>query len=85
MGIGGLIGRRDLLEAMPPYQTGGDMIEFVYDETTTWNVLPHKFEAGTPNAAGAVGLPQRSSTSMRSEWMKCSAMSVRFSLPRSRA
>jgi len=56
MGIGGLVGRRELLEAMPPYQTGGDMIEFVYDETTTWNVLPHKLEAGTPNAAGAVGL-----------------------------
>ena len=56
MGIGGLIGRRDLLEAMPPYQMGGDMIEFVYDESTTWNALPHKFEAGTPNAADAVGL-----------------------------
>ena len=56
MGIGGLVGRRELLEAMPPYQTGGDMIEFVYDETTSWNVLPHKLEAGTPNAAGAVGL-----------------------------
>lgn len=56
MGIGGLIGRRDLLEQMPPYQTGGDMIEFVYDDRTTWNVLPHKFEAGTPNAANAVGL-----------------------------
>ena len=56
MGIGGLIGRRDLLEAMPPYQTGGDMIEFVNDADTTWNVLPHKFEAGTPNAANAVGL-----------------------------
>ena len=56
MGCGGLIGKRALLEAMPPYQTGGDMIEFVYDETTTWNVLPHKFEAGTPNAADAVGL-----------------------------
>ncbi|MEA2762726.1 MAG: cysteine desulfurase / selenocysteine lyase [Gemmatimonadaceae bacterium] len=56
MGIGGLIGKRDLLEAMPPYQTGGDMIEFVYDDRTTWNVLPHKFEAGTPNAADAVGL-----------------------------
>jgi cysteine desulfurase/selenocysteine lyase len=56
MGIGGLIGRRDILEAMPPYQTGGDMIEFVYDDRTTWNVLPHKFEAGTPNAANAVGL-----------------------------
>ena len=56
MAIGGLISRRDLLEEMPPYQTGGDMIEFVYDQSTTWNVLPHKFEAGTPNAAGAVGL-----------------------------
>ena len=56
MGIGGLVGKRKILESMPPYQTGGDMIEFVYDETTTWNVLPHKLEAGTPNAAGAVGL-----------------------------
>jgi cysteine desulfurase/selenocysteine lyase len=56
MGIGGLIGKRDLLEKMPPYQTGGDMIEFVHDDRSTWNVLPHKFEAGTPNAANAVGL-----------------------------
>jgi cysteine desulfurase/selenocysteine lyase len=56
MGIGGLIGRRELLESMPPYQMGGDMIEFVYDESTTWNIVPHKFEAGTPNAADAVGL-----------------------------
>jgi cysteine desulfurase / selenocysteine lyase len=56
MGLGGLAGRREILEEMPPYQTGGDMIEFVGDERTTWNVLPHKFEAGTPNAAGAVGL-----------------------------
>jgi cysteine desulfurase/selenocysteine lyase len=56
MGIGGLIGTRGILEQMPPYQTGGDMIEFVYDDRTTWNVLPHKFEAGTPNAANAVGL-----------------------------
>jgi cysteine desulfurase/selenocysteine lyase len=56
MGIGGLIGRRAMLEKMPPYQTGGDMIEFVHDDRTTWNVLPHKFEAGTPNAANAVGL-----------------------------
>jgi cysteine desulfurase/selenocysteine lyase len=56
MGIGGLISTRELLEAMPPYQTGGDMIEFVHDDRTTWNVLPHKFEAGTPNAANAVGL-----------------------------
>ncbi len=56
MGIGGLIGRRALLEEMPPYQTGGDMIEVVGDDRTSWNVLPHKLEAGTPNVAGAVGL-----------------------------
>lgn len=56
MGIGVLVGRRSILESMPPYQMGGDMIEFVYDDRTTWNVLPHKFEAGTPNVAGAVGL-----------------------------
>ena len=56
MGLGGLIGKRETLEKMPPYQTGGDMIEFVHDDRTTWNVLPHKFEAGTPNAADAVGL-----------------------------
>jgi cysteine desulfurase/selenocysteine lyase len=56
MGIGGLIGRREILEHMPPYQFGGDMIEFVHDDRCTWNVLPHKFEAGTPNVAGAVGL-----------------------------
>ena len=56
MGIGGLIGRRALLEAMPPYQFGGDMIEFVHDERSTWNALPHKFEAGTPNAAAAHAL-----------------------------
>ena len=56
MGIGALLGRRELLERMPPYQMGGDMIEVVGDESTTWNVLPHKFEAGTPNVADAVGL-----------------------------
>nr|MBA3890407.1 cysteine desulfurase [Gemmatimonadaceae bacterium] len=56
MGIGGLLGRRSVLEAMSPYQTGGDMIDFVGDIETTWNVLPHKFEAGTPNVADAVGL-----------------------------
>jgi cysteine desulfurase/selenocysteine lyase len=56
MGIGGLLGRRAILEAMPPYQFGGDMIEWVSDDDSTWNVLPHKFEAGTPNAADAVGL-----------------------------
>jgi cysteine desulfurase/selenocysteine lyase len=56
MGIGGVIARRDLLESMPPYQMGGDMIALVGDAATTWNVLPHKFEAGTPNVEGAVGL-----------------------------
>jgi cysteine desulfurase/selenocysteine lyase len=56
MGIGALIGRRALLEKMPPYQYGGDMIEWVRDTDCTWNVIPHKFEAGTPNAADAVGL-----------------------------
>jgi cysteine desulfurase/selenocysteine lyase len=56
MGIGGLVGRRSILEAMPPYQFGGDMIEFVRDEESTWAALPHKFEAGTPNVGDAVGL-----------------------------
>ncbi|MFN8718762.1 MAG: aminotransferase class V-fold PLP-dependent enzyme [Gemmatimonadaceae bacterium] len=56
MGIGCLIGNRAVLESMPPYQFGGDMIEWVRDTDSTWNVLPHKFEAGTPNAADAVGL-----------------------------
>ena len=56
MGTGGVVMPRAILEAMPPYQFGGDMIEWVNDQSTTWNVLPHKFEAGTPNVEGAVGL-----------------------------
>jgi cysteine desulfurase/selenocysteine lyase len=56
MGCGVLVGRREILELMPPYQTGGDMIEIVSDERSTWNVLPHKFEAGTPNVGDAIGL-----------------------------
>ena len=55
-GIGVLYGRRDLLEEMDPYQSGGDMIKDVSFERTIYNDLPHKFEAGTPNMAGAVGL-----------------------------
>ncbi len=55
-GIGVLYGKEDLLEAMPPWQGGGDMILEVRFEGTTWNELPYKFEAGTPNIAGAVGL-----------------------------
>lgn len=56
MGIGVLYGKRDLLEAMPPYQGGGDMISSVTFEKTTYNRLPFKFEAGTPDVAGAIGL-----------------------------
>ncbi len=55
-GIGALYGKVNLLEAMPPYQGGGDMISKVTFEKTTYNELPHKFEAGTPNIAGAIGL-----------------------------
>lgn len=53
-GIGILWGRRKLLEAMPPYQFGGDMILQVSDEVTTWNELPWKFEAGTPNYGDSI-------------------------------
>src|SRR5207344_2716125 len=55
-GIGVLVGREALLEAMPPWQGGGDMILTVSFEKTTFNALPFKFEAGTPNISGAVGL-----------------------------
>lgn len=55
-GIGVLYGKRKLLEAMKPYQGGGDMILSVSFEKTTYNELPHKFEAGTPNISGAIGL-----------------------------
>lgn len=55
-GIGVLWGKRELLEAMPPYQGGGDMIESVSFEATTYAALPNKFEAGTPDIAGAIGL-----------------------------
>jgi cysteine desulfurase / selenocysteine lyase len=55
-GIGVLYGKAELLEKMPPYQGGGDMISSVTFAKTTYNVLPYKFEAGTPDIAGAVGL-----------------------------
>jgi len=55
-GIGVLYGRKELLDAMPPYQGGGDMISSVTFERTEYNDLPYKFEAGTPNIAGAIGL-----------------------------
>lgn len=56
MGIGVLYGKGELLEAMPPYQTGGDMISSVSFKGTTYNDIPMRFEAGTPNVEGAVGL-----------------------------
>ena len=55
-GIGVLYGREELLDAMPPWQGGGDMILSVSFEKTTYNALPYKFEAGTPNISGVVGL-----------------------------
>ncbi|WP_323135049.1 cysteine desulfurase [Methylophaga sp. OBS3] len=55
-GIGALYGREELLNAMPPYQGGGDMILSVSFENTIYNELPYKFEAGTPHIAGAIGL-----------------------------
>jgi cysteine desulfurase/selenocysteine lyase len=55
-GIGILYGKTGLLDRMPPYQAGGEMIRSVTFEKTLYNVLPHKFEAGTPNIAGAIGL-----------------------------
>ena len=55
-GVGVLYGKAKLLEAMPPYQGGGDMISSVSFEKTTYNVIPYKFEAGTPNIAGVIGL-----------------------------
>jgi cysteine desulfurase/selenocysteine lyase len=56
MGIGVLWGRLSLLESMPPWQGGGEMIDVVEREWSTYAALPHKFEAGTPNGAGAVGM-----------------------------
>jgi cysteine desulfurase/selenocysteine lyase len=55
-GIGVLYGREAVLDAMPPYQGGGDMIRSVTFEGSTWNDLPYKFEAGTPHIAGAIAL-----------------------------
>lgn len=55
-GIGVLFGKAERLNAMPPYQGGGDMIETVTLDGSTWNQLPSKFEAGTPHIAGAIGL-----------------------------
>lgn len=56
MGSGALVAKPALLEAMPPYHGGGEMISRVWDDHSTYNAIPHKFEAGTPNVEGAVGL-----------------------------
>ena len=56
MGSGALVAKPALLDAMPPYHGGGEMISRVWDDHSTYNQLPHKFEAGTPNVEGAVGL-----------------------------
>jgi len=56
MGSGALIAKPALLEAMPPYHGGGEMIERVWDDHSSWNKIPHKFEGGTPNVEAAVGL-----------------------------
>ena len=57
-GIGALYARESLLAEMPPWQGGGDMISRVSFEESTWNVLPHRFEAGTPDIAGAIGMAE---------------------------
>ncbi len=55
-GIGFLYGKEEILDSMPPFMTGGDMIREVHIDSATWNDLPWKFEAGTPNIAGAIGM-----------------------------
>lgn len=56
MGIGVLYGKQELLEAMPPFMLGGDMVEYVYEQEATFDELPYKFEGGTQNVEGAIGL-----------------------------
>jgi len=67
-GIGACYGKREHLEAMPPYQGGGDMIDQVSFEETTYDDLPHKFEAGTPNIADAIGLGTAAEYIMDLDW-----------------
>ena len=73
-GIGVLWGRADLLNAMPPYQSGGEMIRSVTYEETIFNVLPAKFEAGTPDIAGAIGLARLLSTWKPLVWKRSPRM-----------
>ena len=59
-GIGVLYGKEEILEQMSPIEFGGEMIDFVYEQSASWKELPWKFEAGTPNMAGQLVLVQRS-------------------------
>jgi cysteine desulfurase/selenocysteine lyase len=68
MGIGVLYAKKDLLEKMPPFLFGGEMIEYVTLEGATYNEVPHKFEAGTVNLGGAIGLDQAISFMKRYGW-----------------
>lgn len=77
-GIGVLYGKEKYLEQMPPYQGGGDMIETVTFEKTTFNNLPYKFEAGTPNMAGAVGLASAMDYVTQIGWDKLVAQEQRL-------
>jgi len=72
-GVGVLFGRQELLEKMPPYQGGGDMISLVTFEKTHYNVLPYKFEAGTPHIAGGIGLAAAIDYLGKLDWNQVSA------------
>jgi len=72
-GVGVCYGKREHLEAMPPYQGGGDMIDQVSFEETTYDDLPHKFEAGTPNIADAIGLGTAAEYIMDLDWIAVQA------------
>ena len=70
VGIGVLYGKSEWLDKMPPYQGGGEMIEKVRFEKTTFNVLPYKFEAGTPDFIGSTALAEALILSMKSDWIE---------------
>lgn len=67
-GVGILFGKKELLDAMPPYQGGGDMIKEVRMEKTIYNEIPHKFEAGTPNIAGGIGAGSALRYALQLDW-----------------
>ncbi len=81
-GIGALWGREELLDTMPPFLGGGEMIETVSFEGTTFNTLPFKFEAGTPHIAGAIGLAAAASISCSSNARSWASAASRSKLPR---